>query len=213
MKTDDLIDMLARQDVAVDRQRLMLRWLAALGVGFLISMLVFVYMFRINPDLRMLLENIWFWVRFAFIASVVILGGWFFSKLGKPGTAPRVSFWWVGVPFVVIGVVGAVMLILAAPADRRAMLLGISWSVCSRNIAMLSAPIFFASVWVARQFAPVRLRLTGAMLGLFSGGAAALMYSMYCPEVEPMFLAIWYSLGMLIPAAVGALLGRKLLAW
>jgi hypothetical protein len=213
MKTDDLIEMLARQDVAVDKQRMMLRWLAALGVGFLLSMFVFVYLFRINPDLRMLMENIWFWVRFAFIASVMVLGGWFFAKLGKPGAIPRVPFWWVAAPFAVLGVVGLLLLLDAAPSDRRAMLLGVSWNVCSRNIAMLAVPIFFASVWVARQFAPVRLRLTGAMLGLFSGGAAAMMYSMYCPEVEPMFLVVWYSLGMLIPAAVGALLGRKLLSW
>jgi hypothetical protein len=213
VKTDDLIEMLARQDIAVDRRRLMMRWLAALGAGFLISMFVFVYMFRINPDLRMLMENIWFWVRFAFIGSVMVLGGWFFAKLGKPGSDPRIPFLLAAGPFVVLGIVGLVMLVAAAPADRRAMLLGISWSVCSRNIAMLAVPIFFASIWVARQFAPVRLRLTGAMLGLFSGGAAALMYSMYCPEMEPIFLVIWYSLGMLIPAAVGALLGRRLLAW
>jgi hypothetical protein len=213
MKTDDLIEMLARQDVAVDKQRMMLRWLAALGVGFMISMFVFVYMFRINPDLRMLMENIWFWVRFAFIGSVMILGGWFFATLGKPGRAAVLPFWVVAVPFVVLGIVGLVMLLSAAPDDRRAMLLGISWSVCSRNISMLAVPIFVASVWIARQFAPVKLRLTGAMLGLFSGGAAALIYSMYCPEMEPIFLAIWYSLGMLIPAAVGALLGRKLLSW
>jgi hypothetical protein len=196
MKTDDLIEMLARQEVAVDKQRMMLRWLAALGVGFLLSAIIFIYVFRINPDLRMLMENIWFWVRFAFIGSVVILGGWFFAKLNKPGSDARVPFW-----------------LAAAPEDRRAMLLGVSWNVCSRNIAMLAVPIFIASVWIARQFAPVRLRLTGAMLGLFSGGIAAMMYSMYCPEMEPMFLGVWYSLGMLIPAAVGALLGRRLLSW
>jgi hypothetical protein len=213
MKTDDLIEMLARQDGAVDRRALMWRWVAALAVGFLLSMFVFVYVFRINPDLRMLMENIWFWVRFAFIASVTLLGAWFFAKLGKPGSVSRVPFWLAAAPFVLLGVVGVLLLLNAAPSERRAMLLGISWSVCSRNIAMLAVPIFFASVWVARQFAPVRLRLTGAMLGLFSGGAAALMYSMYCPELEPMFLVIWYGLGMLIPAAVGALLGRKLLSW
>jgi hypothetical protein len=213
MKTDDLIEMLSRQNVAVDRQRLMLRWLGALGVGFAISMIVFVWMFEINPDLRMLTENVWFWVRFSFLALVMVLGGWFFSKLSKPAAASRMPFWIVGLPFVVIALVGAIMLISAEPEDRRAMLLGVSWTVCSRNIALLAVPIFFAAVWVARQFAPVQLRLTGAMLGLFSGGAAALMYSMYCPEMEPMFLAIWYSLGMIIPALVGALLGRKLLAW
>ncbi len=213
MKTENLIEMLARQDTRVDHRRLMLHWLGALGVGLLLSIAVFVYLFRINPDLRMLMENIWFWTRFAFIASVMILGGWMFAKLGKPGTAHRVPMWLAAAPFALFGLLGLVLLFTAAPEERRPMLLGISWNVCSRNITLLSIPIFFASVWVARQFAPVRLRFTGAMLGLFSGGAAALMYSMYCPEIAPTFVAIWYSLGMLIPAAVGAVLGRKLLAW
>jgi hypothetical protein len=213
VKTDDLIDMLARQDAPLDRRWMMLRWLGALAIGFVLSIAIFVYMFRINPDLRMLMENVWFWTRFAFIASVMILGAWVFARLGKPGVAYRVPVWLAATPFALFGALGLALLLSAAPEDRRAMLMGISWNVCSRNITLLAIPIFFASVWVARQFAPVRLRVTGAMLGLFSGGVAALMYSMYCPEIDPAFVAIWYGVGMLIPAAVGATLGRRLLAW
>ena len=41
----------------------------------------------------------------------------------------------------------------------------------------------------------------------------ALVYTLHCPEMEAPFLAVWYLLGMLIPAAAGALLGPRLLRW
>jgi len=39
------------------------------------------------------------------------------------------------------------------------------------------------------------------------------MYSLHCPEMEAPFIGFWYLLGMLIPTAVGALLGPRLLRW
>jgi hypothetical protein len=213
MKTDDLIGMLAKQDIAVDRKKFMWRIALALAVGCVGSFMLLTLFFDINPDLKMMLMNLWFWVRFTFIASVVIVAGTLFSRLGKPANAHRVSVWPVVIPFAVLGVLACTMLLMAPAADRRDMLLGVSWDVCARNISVLSIPFFFVAVWIARQFAPVRLRFTGAMLGLFAGAAGALVYSLYCPEIEPSFLIVWYTIGMLIPASVGALLGRKLLAW
>jgi hypothetical protein len=40
-----------------------------------------------------------------------------------------------------------------------------------------------------------------------------LAYALYCPEMAAPFVAIWYLLGMLIPAAAGAVLGPLLLRW
>jgi hypothetical protein len=213
MKTDDLIGMLAKQDSAIDRTALFWKIALALLVGSIASFVLLTVVFRVNPDLKMMLMNLWFWVRFAFIASVVVVAGALFSRLGKPGKAHRVGVWPVVIPFAVLGAIACVMLMMAPAESRRDMLLGISWDVCARNISLLSIPFFFVAVWIARQFAPVRLRFTGAMLGLFSGAAGALVYSLYCPEIAPSFLVIWYTIGMLIPASVGALLGRKLLAW
>ena len=80
-------------------------------------------------------------------------------------------------------------------------------------IALVSLPLLVAAVLIVRHFAPTRLRFTGAVLGLFAGAMAALVYTLHCPELSPAFLVVWYSLGMLIPAAVGAALGERLLRW
>ena len=41
----------------------------------------------------------------------------------------------------------------------------------------------------------------------------AFAYTLHCPELAPAFVAVWYVLGMLIPAAAGALLAPRLLRW
>ena len=38
-------------------------------------------------------------------------------------------------------------------------------------------------------------------------------YASHCPELSPMFVLVWYTLGVLIPAGVGAVLGPWLLRW
>ena len=55
--------------------------------------------------------------------------------------------------------------------------------------------------------------MAGAAAGLLAGATGALAYALHCQEMEAPFLAIWYLLGMLIPAALGALAGRWLLRW
>jgi hypothetical protein len=63
------------------------------------------------------------------------------------------------------------------------------------------------------SLAPTRLRLAGAGVGLLAGALGALVYTVHCPEFAAPFLAVWYVLGMLIPAAVGALIGPYVLRW
>jgi hypothetical protein len=53
----------------------------------------------------------------------------------------------------------------------------------------------------------------GAAAGLLAGSAAATIYAFHCPESTPTFIAIWYTVGILLPALVGAALGRWLLRW
>ena len=48
---------------------------------------------------------------------------------------------------------------------------------------------------------------------MLAGAIGALVYLLYCPEMAPPFLLVWYTLGMLLPAALGALVGPRVLRW
>ncbi len=213
MKTDDLITLLARNEPAPDRAALSRTLLALVVGGVLVSFLFVYFLLQLNPALGTIVASLWFWVRFAFIASLAGLTWWTLRRLGKPGVAAQVRWWPLLVPFVALGLLASVLLMQAPPETRMAMLMGTTWRVCSMLIALVSLPLLVAAVLIVRHFAPTRLRFTGAVLGLFAGAMAALVYTLHCPELSPAFLVVWYSLGMLIPAAVGAALGERLLRW
>ena len=46
-----------------------------------------------------------------------------------------------------------------------------------------------------------------------AAGIAALFYASSCPDNSPLFVATWYPLATLICIGVGALAGRRFLAW
>jgi hypothetical protein len=93
------------------------------------------------------------------------------------------------------------------------MWLGASWKVCPWLVLTLAMPIFIGLLWSFRRMAPTRLREAGAVAGLAAGAWAATIYCLHCPEVSAIFVLTWYSLGILLAAGIGALLGPKLMRW
>jgi hypothetical protein len=55
--------------------------------------------------------------------------------------------------------------------------------------------------------------LAGAVAGLAASGIAATFYASNCTDDSPLFVITWYPIAILIVAAVGYLIGRKLLRW
>ena len=78
---------------------------------------------------------------------------------------------------------------------------------------MMAAPLLAGLIWAMRAGAPLQTSLTGALAGAASAGIAALFYASTCPDDSPLFVATWYPLATLICVGVGALAGRRFLAW
>jgi hypothetical protein len=80
-------------------------------------------------------------------------------------------------------------------------------------VLALSLPAFAGAVWALRGLAPTRLRLAGFAAGVFAGSLGAFGYSFACPEASAAFVAVWYSVGILLSGLLGAVMGPKLLDW
>ena len=102
---------------------------------------------------------------------------------------------------------------LAPSAQRAELLFGHTWRTCPLNIAFLSVPGFAAALWAVRGLAPTRLRLAGAAAGALASATGTVAYSLHCPEMGVPFWAVWYVIGMALPAVAGALLGPRYLRW
>jgi hypothetical protein len=94
-----------------------------------------------------------------------------------------------------------------------AQIFGQSWLTCPWLVAGLSMPALIGLIWAMRGLAPTRPRLSGFAAGLMAGGVGALVYALYCPEPSALFVLTWYTLGMLVPAVLGSLLGPRLFRW
>lgn len=213
MKTEDLISMMSSGVAPVDR-RLPARQMAqALLLGGLGSLLLMLAIYGLRPDLTVMLGVPLFWIKLALPTTLAVGAMLVLRRLVRPGL--RVGVRWAGIalPSLAVWAGGALVLVSAPVAQRLPLLMGISWRSCPFNIALLSVPLFIGIFWAVRGMAPTRLRLTGAVAGLLAGATATMVYCLHCPEMGVPFWGVWYLLGILIPAAVGLLLGPRLLRW
>jgi len=213
MKTDELIAMLASGTVAVEPRAVQRRYAVALGWGAFGATLLMATLLGVRPDLSAAAGLPMFWVKLAFPAAVFGASLLAALRLSRPGVPLGCVAVGVAVPVLAMWLLALYVLTGAPPADRAVLILGDTWLACLTSVGMLSAPAFVASFWAMKGLAPTRLALAGAAAGLLSGALGALVYALHCPEMAAPFLAVWYLLGMLIPAALGAVLGPALLRW
>jgi len=213
MKTEDLIAALASRAEAVEPRALQRRYAMALGWGALGTALLMAILLGVRPDLADAARLPMFWVKLAFPAA--LLAGALFAvvRLSRPGARLGQVPGALLAPVLAMWLLAAIVLLGNAPGDRVELILGHSWRSCPFTIALLSVPLFGAALWAMKGLAPTRAALAGGAAGLLAGAGGALVYAMFCQEMAAPFIGIWYLLGMLIPAALGALLGPRLLRW
>lgn len=215
MKTDDLIAMLATNAEPVVPAAPVRQYAPALGAGVAGSMLVMLFVLDLGfrPDMGQAILLPMFWIKLAFPLATGFLALAVVSRLARPGMPLGIWPATLILPTTVIWVLAGLSIARAQPAEAANLVSGISWQVCTFYITAIALPPFVAAMWAMRGMAPTRLVLSGAAAGLLAGAIGAAVYALYCPEMEPVFLGIWYLLGMLVPAAIGAALGRWILRW
>lgn len=213
MKTDDLVMLLAAGAGPVAPRATARRYGAAAGWGAFGSLLVMALLLGVRPDLREAALLPMFWIKLAFPLSIAAAALAASARLSRPGVRLGGVPFALAAPVLVIWAMAAWVLSGAAPEARAALVLGNTWSLCPLFVALVSVPSFAAAMWAMRGLAPTRLALAGAAAGLLAGAIGAAAYALHCNEMQASFLAVWYVLGMLIPAAAGALLGPWLLRW
>lgn len=119
---------------------------------------------------------------------------------------------WAG-PVIAMALLALLVWMDAAPADRPDMIFGMTWKVCSRNIAIVAAPVFAGVLWAMNGLAPTRLVLAGASAGMLAGAVGTVIYALHCQQVAAPFIFVWYGGGMLLCAAIGAVVGPMVLRW
>jgi len=213
VNTEELVRLLAQNAEPVPARDAVARVGVATLAGMAVAAALMVYVLGLNPRLGTEVALPTFWVKVLFAAGVGLVGLLAVGRLARPGGSLGALRAALVLPLLAVWLLAAIALFAAAPADRPALVLGETWKVCAFNIAWLSVPVFVAIATAIKAFAPTRLRLAGAAAGFAAGGVGALVYSLHCPELGAPFIGVWYVLGVLVPTAIGALVGPRLLAW
>jgi hypothetical protein len=85
---------------------------------------------------------------------------------------------------------------------------------CVGSILFLSLPAMILTfVVVMRKGAPTQPRFAGAVIGVLAASVGVLAYTLACKNDGTAFVAIWYAVACAIMAAIGAVVGHRVLRW
>lgn len=213
MNTEQLIDRLTREVPPVRRHAVGRRLAIGMVVGALVSFALIVVTVGTRPDLGLAMRGASFWMKWAYTLSLSGIAIYATARLARPDPGSLRGLWLIAIPVALLALVGVTELLRTPPGEWLSMWLGHSWSKCPWLVLGLAMPIFIGLLWSFRRLAPTRLRAAGATAGLAAGAFAATVYCLHCPEVSAIFVLTWYSLGILLAAAFGALVGPRLLRW
>lgn len=211
MKTQLWIDMLAKGAGPAPRAPAAKRFLPVGVLGVLCSAVLANLMLGSVP------AAMWStpvpWMKLAYTGALALSAGWFATRLSKPAAYTTWPKWSVVAVLATMWALGLNAWLVAEPAGRTQVLMGDTWLTCPSNVALLSMPALTGALWAMRGLAPTRLVAAGFQAGLMAGAVGALGYALACPEVSPTFVAVWYTLGMLLTGLLGALVGPWVLRW
>jgi hypothetical protein len=78
---------------------------------------------------------------------------------------------------------------------------------------VLSLPILAGSLLALRHGAPSRPAFVGALAGVMSAALGATLYAAHCTDDSPLFVAAWYTVAVVVMAALGAAIGNRVLRY
>jgi hypothetical protein len=212
MKTDDLIRALA-SDLEAPGPSIEARFAMAFLPGVLLALALFAITLGPRPDLMLVAGDVRFLFKFVVTLLLAVCSAMLVWRLVRPGAPARLQIAALAiVPLVLAAGVLMELIVLPRPS-WEARLVGSNGLVCLVSIPLFALPMLIAEILALRQGAPTQPALAGVVAGLFAGGVAAAIYAAHCPDDSPLFVALWYSLGIAIVALAGGLAGRLALRW
>ena len=211
MKTDDLIDLLAKD---IDRPwgfRSVLA--AAVAGGIIIAALLFFAGIGFRPDISEAVTSNRFLFKFVVTVSLSVTAIWATLSVGRPGASLAHRGVWLAIAPALLAGAAVVELLVLPESQWMPHLVGHNARFCLTLIPLLSIGPLACLMAALREGAPSSPGLAGAVAGLGASGIAATFYAANCTDDSALFVITWYPIAILIVTMAGYLIGRKLLRW
>lgn len=213
MRTDSLLDRLS-QDLHPVRRRSIRRDALVLLVLGIVELAAFLGMGFMRPDMPVAMQAPSFWWKLISLGLIAVLGAGVAILSSDPVRSPRRGLRWILVCIVVIFATG--WLIDAGGNGLADLLRRLDWRhgvQCVWKMVALSIPPVIALSVLIRRGAPTDLAGTALAAGLASAAWGAFVFVFACPSDDPLYIAVWYTVGCSIVTMLGRTILVRLSRW
>lgn len=213
MRTELLVEKLSR-DLKPVRRRSVVRDAVILCVVGILELAAFLGAGRMRPDMHPAMQTPSFWWRMASLGVIAISGVTVALMSVDPTRSPRAGLRWlagcVAITFATGWLIDSMQ---GGPAELFGRL---DWTMgvqCTWRMVALSVPAVIALGVLIRRGAPTDRSGTSLAAALGSAAWGAFVFVLACPSDDPLYIAVWYSVGCGIVTVVGRSILFRLSRW
>jgi hypothetical protein len=213
MRTDSLVDRLSQNLRPVRRRSVRREALLLLLLG-VVEVAAFLGMGFMRPDMPVAMEAPSFWWKLTSMGLIAVLGASVAILSADPVRSPRRGLRWILVCVVVIFASG--WLIDAAGNGLADLVRRLAWTQglqCVWKMVVLSIPAAVVLGGLVRRGAPTDRSGTALAAGLSSAAWGAFVFVFACPSDDPLYIAVWYTVGCSIVTLLGRAILMRLSRW
>ena len=213
MRTESLLDRLC-QDLRPVRRRSIAREAQLLLFLGAVEAAAFLGMGFMRPDMPVAMEAPSFWWKLTSMGLIAVLGAGVAILSADPVQSPRRGLRWILV--CIVAILASGWLIDAAGHGTADLVRRLDWSQgvqCVWKMIVLSIPPAIALGELIRRGAPTDRAGTALAAGLSSAAWGAFVFVFACPSDDPLYIAVWYTVGCSIVTILGRAILIRLSRW
>jgi hypothetical protein len=214
MTYDSLINQLTEKLKPVRRRRLGMDILIVVVICA-IELALFFAIGAALPGMPMMMmkQPSYLW-RLASLGLIALISGSLAILSFNPAYSPRQGLRWLALIVAICIVSG---LAVNAGADRSATLIErLNWTYglqCAFKMFLLSIPPVIGFGALMRRGAPTDAGRTALLVGLAAAAWGAFVFVFACPFSDPLYIAVWYSVGCGLVTLLSRLILPRLARW
>lgn len=213
MSSESLVKRLSADLKAVRRRRFGVDLLLIVFIC-LAEIAIFFAVGAARPDMPAMMQQPTFWWRLVSLGLIAAVSGVLALLSFSPLHSPRPWVRWV------LGIATACLAtgvcISAGPSDLSSILQRIDWPDgvrCAGKMIALSIPPVLGLGLLMRRGAPTDRNATAFLVGIAAAAWGAFVFVFACPFNDPLYIAVWYSVGCGFVALVSRLVLPRIARW
>jgi hypothetical protein len=195
MSSDSLINRLA-DDLKPVRPRRFWRDVTIIASICIAEIIVFFALGAALPGMPMRMHQATFWWRLVSLGLIAVISGIPAILSFGPTYSPRRALRWTGVVIVICLLAG--LWINVGPDGIESLIRRIDWRhgiECVTEMIALSIPPVIGLGILMRRGAPTDRARSALLVGIAAAAWGAFVFAFACPFNDPLYIAVWYSVG------------------